>query len=422
MEYRRIFKDGIHLFAGKMGTVVAGLAVTMILTRILTTEQMGQYSLFFLVINLGVMLAFSWSDSSIVRHGREEFVHTKKINKTFWARLYLLIPLLSLFILIYIVFRNQIADFITLDHHMILYVIPLFIMTGLLSYLSNTYRSIDRISVSAYILFMQKLLFLIGLLLMFFKVITVTVFGIIILINISFIITLVFFMAGFDVKQILPYTFDKAYFRKIWSYSWPQLIGFSGLYVINYIDLFVIRRFMTINDVGIYSIAYKGFEVITGMILLINTLFLPLIVEYKTTKRFDYIKSYTRKIPLFIAGWIVLVVIGLLSSGFVIPLVFSEKYVASIPSFNILLIASAVYFASICLIPLINAFDLILLSQVFNLIKSAVNIICDFMLVPRLGIIGAAYGTLISYAVGLAFSAALIWYKKSLIHGVDGND
>jgi Na+-driven multidrug efflux pump len=70
------------------------------------------------------------------------------------------------------------------------------------------------------------------------------------------------------------------------------------------------------------------------------------------------------------------------------------------------------------LLPIVNAFDLIIYSQIFNLIKAAVNVIADFILVPKIGIIGAAYGTLISYAVGLILTVILIRMKrKNIFYG-----
>jgi O-antigen/teichoic acid export membrane protein len=116
-------------------------------------------------------------------------------------------------------------------------------------------------------------------------------------------------------------------------------------------------------------------------------------------------------------GWIVLVVFGLIFSRYLIPIFFSEKYVESIPTFNILLISTIFYFVSIWLLPMINAFDLILYSQIFNLIKALVNTVADFILVPKIGIIGAAYGTLLTYFVGMLLSIILINSHKKKIYG-----
>lgn len=412
MDYKRIFKDGIHLLAGKIGTAVIGLVLLMILARVLTTEEMGKYSLFLMIVNLALVVGLNWSDSSVVRHGREEHVKSNKINKSFWARMYLFIPIIILISLIFLIFKNKITEYIGINPKFIFLLIFIFILNGLLNFINYIYQSTDQMKKSAYVLLSQKAIFLISLGIIMMTSVSSNLTLVLLLINLSFLLALIINLFFFNYEKIKPYTFDKKYFKKIWNYSWPQLIGFPGLYIVSYIDIFVIKKYMTLHDVGIYSMAYNGFTVITGMLMIYYTIFFPLIVEYKTKKQTQKIKDYIKNIPGHISIWIFLVIIGLFFSEFIITTIFSTKYVESIAPFNALLIASIFYFASISLLPIVNAFDLIIYSQIFNLIKAGVNITADFILVPKLGIIGAAYGTIISYAVGLMLTILLIYIKR----------
>jgi O-antigen/teichoic acid export membrane protein len=417
MEYKRVFKDGIHLLAGKVGTVIISLVDIMLLARILTTEQMGKYSLFLMIVNLALVVGLNWSDSSIVRHGREEYIINKKINQSFWARIYLFIPVLILFTALFIIFSKKITSYIGIDSKLIYLVILMFVLNGVLNFINYIYQSTDRMKKSAYVLLSQKVLYLICLATVLLGAFKANLTIILIMVNVSFLLAVLLNIITFDFDKIRPYTFNKEYFKKIWAYSWPQLIGFPGLYVINYIDIFVIKKYLTLQDVGIYNIAYSGFMNVTMLLMIFYTVFMPLIVEYRTQKKHHMIKDYVRRMPLFLMIWTVMVFIGLFLSKYIIPLMFSAKYAGSVPSFNILLIATIFYFASIYLLPLVNAFDFILYSQIFNLIKAGVNIVADFILVPKIGIIGAAYGTMMSYAVGLILTVLLLVVKKKLIFG-----
>ncbi len=418
MEFQRIAKDATNLFAGRVGTTIIGAVNLMILTRLLTTADMGKYSLFLMVVNLAVTMGLTWSDTSIVRYGREEYVNHKKINQTFWARLYLFVPVMIFIIIAFFVFSGPITAYVGISRTWIIFLIVLFVLNGTLNFVSRTFQSIDQMKKSAYIQFFQKLIYLVGLALLFAGLFKTDLLIIWSFLSISFLLTLVVNVIMLDKSVIMPFRYNKEYFRKIWSYSWPQLMGFSGLYIINYIDLYVIRRYMTLGDVGVYSVSYNGFTIICTMIMILNTLFMPLIVEYRSSKRFDMIRDYLKKLPLFSGAWIVLVGIGILLSRYLIPFLFSSKYVDSIPSFNILLITSIFYFVSIYLLPIVNTFDYIIYSQVFNIAKSIVNIVGDFVFVPRYGIIGAAYGTLLAYAFGLACSAVLVYVKRKIILGI----
>jgi O-antigen/teichoic acid export membrane protein len=415
MELKRVFKDGGNLFVGKAGAVVFGTLNMVILTRIFTKEEMGIYSLFLMVVNLILYMGLHWSNSSIVRHGRSEFVKDGKINKSFWARMYLFIPAVIFFIVIFLLFSKSITNYIGISQGLIVFVIGMFVLNGIMNSIISIYQSIDKMKTAAYILFFQKLFYFLGLLMVFFNVFETKISLVLMLINFSFLLSIFIYIVPFKFKFILPYNFDKKYFKKIWSYSWPQLIGFSGIYAINYIDLYVIKQYATLADVGVYSVAYNGFTMICGFIMLIHSVFLPLVVEYKTKKKYGMISKYMKKLPLFSVGWLILVIVGTFVSKYFIQLLFSAKYLESTPSFNILLIASFFYFVSIYLLPIVNAYDLILYSQIFNIVTAIINIIFDFLLVPNMGIIGAAYGTLISFAVGTVLSITLITLNRKKI-------
>lgn len=419
MEYRRIFKDGVHLLAGKIGTAVIGAVNLAILARVLTTEEMGIYSLFLMVVNLALVVGLNWSDASIVRHGREEHVTSRKINKSFWARMYLFIPIVLLTTIILLLFRKSITSFIGIGQQLILLVIGVFLLNGILNFINHIYQSTDRMKKSAYVLLSQKALFVLSVGAVVLSGANANLATVLVLINASFLAAVMLNLLFFDFSKVRPYVFDKRYFKKIWDYSWPHFIGFPGLYIINYIDLYTIKRYMTLHDVGVYSMAYNGFIIISGILMVFYTVFFPLIVEYKTKKQHEKIKGYLKNIPLHTGIWVVLVLIGIACSRFVITTVLSMKYVESVAPFNILLIASIAYFITICLLPIVNAFDLIIYAQIFNLVKAGANVIADFTLVPKIGIMGAAYGTLITYTVGLLLTIILIAKKRRAITGVD---
>ena len=417
MDYKRIARDGTSLLFGKIGTIVLSLATLMILTRTLTTEDMGKYSIFLMIVNIAVLLGLNWSDSSIVRHGREELVSHKKINQSFWARMYLFTPILIFFVLVFSIFKKKLTEYMGIETNLMFLVIGVFVLTGILNLIEYIYQSVDQVKKSSFVLFYQRLFYVLALLLLFFKIMPATMANILILINISFVLAIILNLTFFDFRLILPYHLNIQYVKRIWSFSWPQFIGFFGLYAINYVDIYVIKKYMTLADVGTYSIAYNGFTMLSGILLLQYRLFFPLMVEYRTQRKFHLIRKYLQKMTSFLVLWVIIVLVGFFLSDYIIPLIFSESYVGAIPAFKILLISSIFFFLSTYLLPIVNAFDFILYSQIFNLIKCAVNIIADFVLVPKMGIIGAAYGTMLSYIVGCVLTGALIYINRKTVFG-----
>jgi hypothetical protein len=89
------------LLTGQAGNIITGLASTVLLAKLLSVEDMGRYSLFFVVVSLAISLGFSWSDTSVVRHGREEYMKRGRINRSFWARSYIFLPVAAAFVLVH---------------------------------------------------------------------------------------------------------------------------------------------------------------------------------------------------------------------------------------------------------------------------------------------------------------------------------
>lgn len=56
--------------------------------------------------------------------------------------------------------------------------------------------------------------------------------------------------------------FDAAVFGKLWRYGFPLVPSAFATFVVAYVDRFLLRNFGTLDDVGVYSLAYKfGFLV-----------------------------------------------------------------------------------------------------------------------------------------------------------------
>jgi len=418
MEYKRIISDGLNLLGGKVGASVISIVNIMVLTRLLTTEEMGVYSLFMMMVNLALVLGLTWSDGSLVRFGREEYLETDKqsINDAFWIKLLLFLAGSVIFSVIFLVFSEDISAYIGIYRWQVVLIISAFLLNGLMSFLGALFRSVDHMKKAAYVLTLQKLLYLIGLSSLYlFEFSNNTL--IFVLLNVSFLLAIIYNLKNLNVKIISKYHFNKDKFCKMWTFSWPILIGASGLYIINYVDLFVIKLYMSNKEVGIYSVAYSGFMSICGVIILMQMLFMPLIVEYKHKGQFELIARYINNIYLFILAWAVIAAVGISISSTLIPILFTDNYIAAVHPFDILLVSSIFYFSTVCLMPIVSAFDLMLYYQAINLIRSLVNVGGDFYLVPEMGIDGAAYATLLSFITGSILSAILIMRNRNKVYG-----
>jgi len=188
--------------------------------------------------------------------------------------------------------------------------------------------------------------------------------------------------------------------KEIFSYSWPLV--FLGLItgLLPSVDSFVIGYLRGASDVGIYSAAI----LISGFMLFIPSLFIrlffPLIMREFSEKNLDIIKELSKQVQ----KWILIVnlplfVLMIIFPGAFINLLFGAQYMAAETPLRFLTIAfflSSLSMLFSSLISMVGKSKLILLDMA---IFSFSNLILDVIFVPKYGISGAAFATMISYAI-----------------------
>jgi O-antigen/teichoic acid export membrane protein len=229
------------------------------------------------------------------------------------------------------------------------------------------------------------------------------------------------FVSAFLIcKMKIPEIFEKPKINKnikkellknLFSYSWP--IIFLGLIssFFSYTDSFMIGYLKTVSDVGIYNAAVPIASLLAFMPALFLTFFLPVITREYSKKNLSLIKNISKQVN----KWIFMFNLPMLAIVFIFPkevisLFFGQDY---IPAANALrLLSAGTFFYSLSIIS-DNLLSMVGKSRIslFNIsVSSLVNIILNILLIPRFGIEGAAFSTLITYIVwtGLSF----FWAKK----------
>lgn len=182
------------------------------------------------------------------------------------------------------------------------------------------------------------------------------------------------------------------------KFGLPQiLIGFF-YYFIDWIDRYFINEFLNLSDVGIYSFGYKiGMLIHIGYIMPFSKIWVPIRSEQLNSKNLDRLNSkvftyfylfgsiFSFLIILFIDQLVFLFSSGsaeFSSSKFVIPFVlFGHLFFGMINILDIGIFKSRK--------PIFSALLLFL--------HIPINIILNILLLPKIGYIGAAISTLITY-------------------------
>lgn len=203
--------------------------------------------------------------------------------------------------------------------------------------------------------------------------------------------------------------FDKKLFRDLLTYGMPLTATFVLNFIISSSDKFFIAYYLGTNDTGLYSVGYNLGQHTIGMILMIVNLGgYPLIVNVleKQGVSVAYEKLNDNFIFLLGIGLPATVGLSLLArniSGIFLGAEFSEAAQIIIPwiAFSALIGGMKAFY-----------FDLSFhlgkrtVGQVWvALFAAMLNICLNLALIPKMGLLGAAYATILSYTAGIVLSS-----------------
>ncbi|GEM_PF-6510126 len=212
------------------------------------------------------------------------------------------------------------------------------------------------------------------------------------------------------IKSIFPlsWKWKPEITRALLAYGTPIMCSNLLAYLIYRVDIFLIGYFLTQQDVGWYYVAVMIAERLLYLTHASSLIFLPAATHSREQQQ---------KTPILVRVnlWIVLlgaIFLGILAP-WIIPLIFSQQYTASVMPLIILLPGIVAL-----IIPKMISADLLSrglprLTLYGATINFVVNIVLNIWLIPVMGINGAALSSTVSYSVG---AMALLFFH----HRVSG--
>jgi O-antigen/teichoic acid export membrane protein len=201
---------------------------------------------------------------------------------------------------------------------------------------------------------------------------------------------------GFKISE---WYFDKKLARKIWSGSKLLMLSAAAGYIIYRIDQVMIGNMINEVAVGMYAVAIKCVEVWYFIPAIITSSLLPAIINARKTDERIY-RSRLKilyKLMLFLS-----LLIAIFTTIFARPLlifIFGGQYQASVLILQIYVWSSLGLFLSMAMSQALLTENKLKTIFFSNLGAMVVNVVLNVFLIARLGIIGAAWATLITYSL-----------------------
>jgi O-antigen/teichoic acid export membrane protein len=212
------------------------------------------------------------------------------------------------------------------------------------------------------------------------------------------------------IKPRLEKKIKKELIKKLFSYSCPIMFFGFAVFVFSWIDSFMIGYFQTISDVGIYNAAIT-LSLLLGVIpSLFLQFFIPVITREYSKGNFSLIKDLSKQVNkwIFLLN-LPLLIILLFFPGAVLNVLFGSDYLGAKNVLRLLSIGVFTYYLSSISENILLVIEKSKITLLNLIIASTLNVCLNFLFIPKYGINGAAFATMISY---FAWSLLLIISAK----------
>jgi len=201
---------------------------------------------------------------------------------------------------------------------------------------------------------------------------------------------------GFKTSE---WSFDRRLAKKIWSGSKLLMLSAAAGYIIYRIDQVMIGNILNEAAVGMYAVATKCVEVWYFIPAVISSSLLPAIINARKTDERVYRSRLKKLYKLMIfLSLLIAIFITILARPLVI-FIFGMQYQASVLILQIYVWSSLGFFLSMAMSKALLTENKLKTIFFSNLGAMIINIALNIFLIAHLGLIGAAWATLITYSL-----------------------
>jgi O-antigen/teichoic acid export membrane protein len=414
-DIRNARRNYVSLFVFQIGSALFSFASIWVITRYLGSAVYGGIVAVIAASQVAQVFV-NWTGATVVRFGVDEFVESATIARTFWVRLFVLTVNLVFVVALSPFWFTPLAGWLKLTAGSFWLVVAHFIVSAFWIHIQMSLQGAKILRVQGLLQVLERALILSGIfLLLILHRLELT--GIVLCyIAGPALMTLIGFI---KIRNLVFSRFgvDRDFFKRMLVYSLPLLpLSVVGYFAGNYVDAIFITSFLSTRDLGVYSVATQINGILIQFPTLVNLLLIPFFVTLDKEAANEKLKSYfVSALPNIVLVWGLLCTMAGLVCWFLIPMIFGSDFSdASVP-FWILSTSSVMAVPVLCgYAALTHARSKTYIAAVTSLLSAVVNIGLNLMLIPRFGMAGCAWGTVVAYLVSATAFAVLLRIKAEM--------
>jgi O-antigen/teichoic acid export membrane protein len=394
---KQLIKDSVIYGIGRVAIVALGFLVLPFLTNNLSTSEYGVVDLFVLcvtLLNITVALEISQAVSRFLGEKKDKQMQVLYSSTALFFSVFMY-TLASM--LIYI-FHGKIAELLfhsDENAHLVLFVIPWFMLHGLNYFITNQLRWENRSRVYIIIKTVNAALFLLAIILLIQQQkmgVEGVLYSYIISLGVTAIIGFWLLIKSGSVKFI----FCTEQLRQMLKFSSPLVFSSAAVFAQNYIDRFMINGVLGLESVGLYGFAFKVASSLTLISMSFQLSLTPLI--YQSHKEEGAPLQIARSLNLYLFLMFA-ATIGLcmflpeMFYLFIGTSFYASAYIIPLLCFSVILASLCIFTPGVFVTNKTGWFAFV------NIIGMVINILLNLIFIKYFGINGAAFASVMSLII-----------------------
>lgn len=397
----KLLKKFMEFGIGSIITLLVGFISSPIITRLITPEQNGKFSMFMTIGNLLLVIVVLGLDQAYVRF----FYDEEEENRGILLKSCLKIPLIisAIISVIMLIFYKQLSIYIIGQKSFIVIILLIvYLITNiLLRFATLQIRMSQKAKLYSFVNIVQKIANLVFVILIFYIFNNSYITLIIAAVISTIVAMLISIIAEKDVwvKESVVRSL-KTSRSEILRYGVPLVFSMAITWIFQSTDRIVIKQFSGYEELGLYNGAMTIIALLNAVQSTFTTFWTPVAFEKYSLEPNN--KEFFRKINSIVTVSMLVIAILLISSKDLIVLLLGEKYRQAMFIFPYLVFMPIMYTISETTVIGINFKKKPNEHIKIATISAVINLIGNIILVPRFGAIGAAISTGISYIIFFA--------------------
>lgn len=387
----KIVRNVLWATTGKMVTLLSTLFVGILVARYLGPEQYGLMNYVISIVALfGVFSTFGTTEI-IIRELSKKDVSKEEILGTSLGLRVLLATITFLGIAIYLMLSHETAETAIM---ILVYATTLFF--SCFDIIRQYFTSIVQ---NEYIVKSEIARTLIGALVkIVLLIVKAPLFAFVAALAFDFFLLASGYLFAYkrEVGNLSAWKVNKEFGRKLLMTSFPLMISSAAMIVYQRIDQVMISKMLDNEQLGYFSTAASFMGVVTFIPVIMVQTISPILVRHKKMSEQVYQKEAQRMMNVTV--WLTVIASCILSllSYFIIRYTYGMEYLAAVPTMQILAFKAVGIALTSTGGQLIVIENIHQVAFIRNILSCFLCVICNYFFIPRWGIIGSAWATIIT--------------------------